>query len=240
MSNKSFKIFVDFDGTITTRDVGEAMFLEFGDPDKAIEIVNDWINEKINASTSWELLCNTIKDFNEQKFSIFLNTIKLDSGFKDFVKFCNINNFEINILSDGLDYYIKKILNKENFNHLNAYTNKLTFTDEKKLIPNFPYTDEECTKCANCKRNHILNHSSEEDFSVYIGDGWSDTCPAQYCDFVFAKNSLLKFCEKNRVTFFPFSDFHDVIKKLDQLKEKKRLKKRHQALLKRKEVFAQG
>ena len=108
------------------------------------------------------------------------------------------------------------------------------------MIPTFPYTDEECRKCANCKRNHILANSSDTDFTVYIGDGYSDTCPAQYCDFVFAKNSLLKYCEVNRITYFPFTNFRDVQKRLNELVNKKRLKKKHQAELKRKQVYRQG
>jgi hypothetical protein len=44
----------------------------------------------------------------------------------------------------------------------------------------------------------------------------------------------------NRITYFPYNDFDDVAKKLNELGGKKRLKKRHQALLKRKEVYSQG
>jgi len=116
----------------------------------------------------------------------------------------------------------------------------LTFDSEKNLIPKFPFTDEECKICANCKRNHILNNSSEDDYTIYVGDGYSDTCPAQFVDFIFAKNSLLKFCEKERISYFPFSNFYDVTKRIDEMRNKKRLRKRHQAFLKRKEVYQQG
>jgi 2-hydroxy-3-keto-5-methylthiopentenyl-1-phosphate phosphatase len=133
-------------------------------------------------------------------------------------------------------------LKKENLQHLELYSNKVIIDEENNLTPIFPHTDEECKRCANCKRNHILNNSAddENEYSVYIGDGWSDVCPAQYCDFIFAKSSLLKYCESNRITYFPYTNFNDVITKLDQLKEKKRLKKRHQAQLKRREVYIQG
>jgi 2-hydroxy-3-keto-5-methylthiopentenyl-1-phosphate phosphatase len=144
------------------------------------------------------------------------------------------------ILSDGLDYYINRVLEREGLSHLQAYTNKLTFSDDGNLIPEFPHTDEECKQCANCKRNHIINHSSDDEFTVYIGDGYSDACPVQFCDFIFAKKSLLKFCETNRISFSPYKNFYDVKRKLDTLVNKKRLKKRHQAELKRREVYLQG
>ena len=235
-----YKVFVDFDGTITTTDVGEAMFLEFGDPKEADNIIKEWIDGKITSIESWHRLCATVENFNDEEFEKFLNEIELDRDFKEFVQYCDRNNIEIRVLSDGLDYYIKRILEKENLDHLEVYSNKLTFDEKNNLIPQFPFTDEECIQCANCKRNHIIANSADEDYTIYIGDGWSDTCPAQYCDFIFAKRSLLKYCEKNRISYFPFVRFKDVIKRMEELRNKKRLKKRHQAELKRREVYLQG
>ncbi|MFA3782533.1 MtnX-like HAD-IB family phosphatase [Melioribacteraceae bacterium 4301-Me] len=241
MLNKStFKIFVDFDGTITVKDVGEEIFLHFGDPSKAKKIVKDWIDEKINSIQTWELLCKTVNNLSLEEFDSFIDSMCIQPTFLNFIDYCKLNNFQIWILSDGLDYYIKRILSKEKISYLNFYSNKLIFGKNNELIPFFPYTDEECKSCANCKRNHIIEHSSDDDFSVYIGDGYSDTCPAQFCDFIFAKNSLLKYCEKNRISYYPFKDFSDIIKKLEELKNKKHLRKRHQAVLKRKEVYMQG
>ena len=240
LNNRSFKIFVDFDGTISIPDIGEAMFLRFGDVEKSKAWIEDWMNDKLNSAQVWKLLCGTIKNFDENEFDRFLDEIKIDPGFKDFVSYCETEGFEIKILSDGFDYYISKFLQREGLGHLEVFSNRLTFDNEKNLIPLFPFTDEECSKCANCKRNHLLGFSGEEDYTFYIGDGNTDICPAQFCDFIFAKSSLLRFCEINRITYFPYSTFADVTKKIDELKIKKRLKKRHQAELKRREVFMAG
>jgi 2-hydroxy-3-keto-5-methylthiopentenyl-1-phosphate phosphatase len=94
--------------------------------------------------------------------------------------------------------------------------------------------------CANCKRNHILNSSGEEDITVYIGDGWSDTCAAEHCDIIFAKRSLLKYCEENGLPYHPFKTFSDVRKIMETIIAKKRVKKRQRATLKRKEAYMQG
>jgi len=240
MQNRNFKIFVDFDGTISQKDIGEEMFLQFGDAEKANDIAQKWMNFSIKAVDAWKETCDTVKNFEHQDFDLFLNEIEIDNGFKNFVQWCSYNNCDLKILSDGFDYYIHKFLKREELNHIDCRCNNLSFGLENKLIPQFPFTDEECTKCANCKRNHILNLTSDEDYTVYVGDGFTDFCPAQYCDFIFAKKSLLKYCEKNRITFYPYNNFNDVIKKLDELKEKKRLKKRYQAELKRKELYISG
>lgn len=237
---KTFKVFVDFDGTISTTDVGEQFFLQFGDAEEANEIISRWINKEINSKESWYLLCDTVKDHHCSEFEKFIDSISIDSYFKEFVDFCEKNEIEIYVVSDGFDYYINRILKNNGLENLTGFTNKLVVGIENNLVPSFPFSDEECALCANCKRNHIINFSDDSDYTIFIGDGYSDTCPAQYCDYIFAKNSLLKYCETNRVSYFPYKDFSDVIKRVENLKDKRKLKKRHQAELKRKEVYLQG
>lgn len=239
-AQKNFKIFVDFDGTISPVDVGEEIFMKFGDKFEAQNIIDRWIKKEINSFTSWNLLCETIKNFNHADFDNFIDSIKIEPSFKNLISFCEDNNFDLFILSDGLDYYIKRILQNENIFDIHVFSNRLLINQENKLQPIFPYTDEECNRCGNCKRNHIIDFSDENDYTVYIGDGNSDTCPAQHCDFIFAKKSLLKFCEINRISYYPFKNFDEVIKILYELKNRKKLKKRHQAALKRREVYIQG
>ncbi len=239
LNEKVIKVFIDFDGTITKEDIGESFLKTFGKPDEINKIVQDWFEEKITSPQSWHLMLDTISNFNQIDFENFLLEKEIDPYFKKFVEFCDQNKIEIMILSDGLDIYIKNILRREGLDHLKFFSNKIRF-ENNKLIPVFPHGDEECKFCGNCKRNHILVNSGDDEFTIYIGDGYSDKCPVEYCDFVFAKKSLLKYCEKNRITYFPFQNFNDVIKKLTELNSKKRLKKKHQAQLKRREVYLQG
>ncbi len=237
---KRFKIFVDFDGTITTTDIGEKMFLDFSCKEQNSETILRWEDGEISSQEMWKIMCKATKNFNEEKFLDFLLQVELDEAFLKFVKFCETYSHEIFILSDGFDYYIKEVLKQNDIIHLKTFSNYLSFDKSKNLLPSFPYTDSECDSCANCKRNHIIENSADDDYTVYIGDGGSDKCPVQYVDFIFAKKDLLKFCEKNRITYFPYINFHNVIRKLEELQKKKRLKKRHQAELKRREVYLQG
>lgn len=239
MNVNKFKVFVDFDGTITKQDVGEAIFREFGSVVQTDLIVADLLSDKITAKKCWELLFDTIGEIDISKLDEFINQMEIDSTFHLFNQYCLENEIEMFVLSDGFDYYIDRIFKKENLNHVKIFANNLTIDDKKKLVPSFPYFDIECQTSANCKRNHILNNSGDEEFTIYIGDGNSDKYSTQFCDFIFAKNDLLKFCEKERITFFPFNNFEDVITRLESFKIKKRLKKRHQAELKRREIFLQ-
>ncbi|MEI7811201.1 MAG: MtnX-like HAD-IB family phosphatase [Ignavibacteria bacterium] len=240
LNERNFKVFIDFDGTITTQDAGEAFVNTFGEPVKVREIIERWMNNEITSPQSWYLMFDTIKDLNLTEFERFINTISIDSAFKSFALYCNQYHYEIRVLSDGFDFYIKNILKREELDYLEVYCNRAVVSQEKRIIPQFPYGDEECKFCGNCKRNHILVNSNDEDYSIYIGDGYSDKCPVQFCDFVFAKGDLLRYCEINRITYFPFKDFNDVTRRLEELRLKKWLKKKHQAELKRREIYRQG
>lgn len=237
MTNKQFKIFLDFDGTITRNDVGEEIFKKFLSEDIVKSIVDDLLTDKISARVCWESLCISVKVINKKEFDNFIISQEVDSTIHRFVDYCDKNGFQIFVLSDGFDYYIEKILQREKLSHLKYFSNQLIFTDEGKLIPSFPFFNAGCRSSANCKRTHIIENSGEEDYTVYIGDGNSDIDAIQYVDFIFAKDDLLKFCEVQRITYFRFKDFDGVIRRLDELSSKKRLKKRHQAELKRREAF---
>jgi 2-hydroxy-3-keto-5-methylthiopentenyl-1-phosphate phosphatase len=237
--DKVFKIFVDFDGTISCKDVGAAIFEEFGDHEKVEKIQKDLHENKITALQCWVSLFEAVEKWDFDLLRKFIDTINIDESFADFIKYCKLNNFQLFILSDGFNLYINRILEKEGIEPVEVISNKWEIVDDKVKLT-YPFMDEECKDCANCKRNHIINNSGDDEYTVYIGDGTSDRCPAQYCDFIFAKDFLLKYCEKERISFSPFRDFNDVSRKIDQLNQKKNLKKRHQADLKRKECYMRG
>jgi len=237
LTDRQFKIFLDFDGTITRNDVGEAIFRKFLNAEVVDKVVEDLLTDNISARECWEQLCRLVTPIDKYEFDKFILSQEVESTLFNFINYCKKNEYEVFVLSDGFDYYIEKILNRENLNHLKFYSNKLILSDDGKLIPSFPFYDSSCRSAANSKRNHILDNSSEDNYTIFIGDGFSDNDAVQYVDFIFAKDDLLKYCEVQRISYFPFNSFDDIILRFDELAKKKRLKKRHQARLKRREAF---
>ena len=231
-----FKIFMDFDGTITELDVGDAIYKKFGNEKKVNNIISDLLQDKISSRDCWIKLCEEVPYMDKNELNDFIDSISIDTSFVKFKEYCESEKFEIYVLSDGFDYYIDRILAKSEITALKVFSNHLEIVNNK-MVPSFPYYDESSISSANCKRNHIINHSSDDEFTVFIGDGNSDKDTVEYCDYIFAKADLLRYCEMERITFFPFKTFEDIIKKLDELKVKKRLKKRAQAVLKRREAY---
>jgi 2-hydroxy-3-keto-5-methylthiopentenyl-1-phosphate phosphatase len=237
MNKKTLKVFVDFDGTITLEDVGEAIFKNFGEPEKVNRIIVDLLSDKISSRQCWDELCNSINVISKIELDAFVDQLDVDPTFILFVKFCAENNIEVIVLSDGFDYYINKLFDKAGLAGIKYYSNKLFVEEQGKLRAEYPYFDCDSPTSANCKRNHIINHSGDDDYTIYIGDGNSDKDAAQYCDFIFAKTDLARFCSMEKISFYPFQNFTDITKKVTELLKKNNLRKRHQAQLKRKSAY---
>ena len=184
---------MDFDGTITRQDVGDKIFTKFAEKDKVNKIIGDLLNDRISSRECWIKLCDAVPYVNKEELDEFIESMSLEPSFYNFKEYCNNENIELYILSDGFDYYISKIFEKNEINDLTVYSNHLEVVDGK-LIPGFPYYDEASFSSANCKRNHIINHSSEEDFTVFIGDGNSDKDSIEYCDFRSEERRVGKEC----------------------------------------------
>ncbi len=236
MKRPVIKIFCDFDGTIAQKDIGNLFYRQFGDSKICDEAVGKWREGLISSMECLSTECQTIRDITLQKMYEFIDAQEIDVTFIDFVKFCEENQLEIFILSDGIDIYIDRILKNHNLT-IKYFSNSISMREDGSAEMIFPYSDNVCLKCANCKRNHIINNSSDDDITIYIGDGFSDRCPIEYVDYIFAKEHLLKHCELNRISYTPFKNFKDIITSLQKLLNKKRIKKRHTSVLKRRELY---
>jgi 2,3-diketo-5-methylthio-1-phosphopentane phosphatase len=228
------KIFCDFDGTITKVDVGDLLFRKFVG-DSYLRLVAMWRDEMITAIEMWEKACDMLNIDMERVENLILEQ-EIDRCFIDFVRFCEERGIEIFVISDGFDFYIEKIFKRYGLN-VRFFSNRLKFSDGK-FKPEFPHPDSICRRCANCKRNHMLSLSGDDDIVIYIGDGFSDRCPAEYADIVFGKGELLRYCRENNIPVYRFENFADIIEQMERfLSGRKKIRRRWQAELKRREIF---
>jgi 2-hydroxy-3-keto-5-methylthiopentenyl-1-phosphate phosphatase len=236
------RVFSDFDGTIAVQDVGDQLFRTFVGA-QATEIVGHYLDGTITARACLTRECDAVVDAPRDEMERFVDQFDLDPTFKAFVGFCSSRAMPLVVLSDGLDFYVERLLRKNGFGDLPFFSNHLEFVPSgavTKLVPSFPHTDAECLLCGNCKRNHVLTLSADDDIIVYIGDGISDRCPVRFADIVFAKGILIRYCQEQNVTYHEFRNFDDVIHRLESTLQRKRIKKRREAEMARREVFAQG
>ncbi len=235
MTKPKVHIFTDFDGTITQVDLGDDLFKQFG----AFEPYHEQLLAgELGIAEYWQILARSLPpevtpDFIRQ----YAESQHTDAYFRDFYLYCQEEGFELSVVSDGFDLYIKPVLEKLNVENIKIFCNNLIY-DGEKYAPHFPRASESCNcLAASCKRNVILSTAEPDAIIVYIGDGYSDFCPAEYADIVFAKKKLAAYCFSNRIPHHSFHTFFEVKQIMRKLVRENRLKPRHQAFLKRKSAF---
>ena len=236
MTNYNIKIFCDFDGTITKKDLGDEIFKVFGQFEP---YHTQLVNKEIGIKEYWKKLFETLpSNLTEIDINNHSLNYEIDAYFVEFVKFCENSGISLSIVSDGFEQYIKPILNKLELSHLPVACNKMIF-DTNTIKPFFAGADESCNcMSASCKRNAVINNVDDDTIIVYIGDGYSDFCAAEHSDIIFAKRNLAAFCNENKIPHYPFHTFFDILQILKKtILSKGKIKQRNQAKVKRKLAF---
>jgi len=201
-------VFFDFDNTIATCDVFDSMLPRFSKDNLWVKLEKEWESGKIG---SHACLKGQIKGMSITRAALdkYLTNIKLDPYFNKIVKLLSDKKIKVMVLSDNFDFILKRILSHNAIKNLKVYSNKLQIS-KNKLIPRFPFRSKNCQVCAHCKTKNLLENVSSDSIIIYVGDGRSDICPAQYADLVFAKDSLLKYFKDKKLTCFSYTCLRDV------------------------------
>ena len=201
-------VLCDFDGTIARDDVGNLFFRKFGG-EGTEAIVEEWKTGRISSRECLERAAQLV-DGSRADMDRFVSRRQLDPFFKDFIDFTGKNGIEVVVVSDGLDYYIEKMLLRNGLGALEFYANLSEIVDGK-IHVRFPHYDmRDCRDCGNCKTHHLEQYKKAGYYIVYVGNGLSDRFPSTYSDLVFAKDELLSFCKENEINHVAFDNFRDV------------------------------
>ena len=207
-TDKKITVFFDFDNTITTIDVIDDMLARFSGDDKWKNLEEKWRREEIG---SRECLKGQVEGIRIDKKNLdsYLSTIRIDPYFKKLIRFFKSRDIPVIIVSDNFSYMIDSILQSNDIPVMDVYCNMIEFSDGA-LKPSFPFTNEKCGDCANCKKDEVMSEKKKGSLAVYIGDGKSDLCAARKSDIVFAKDYLKKALKKEKKPHVPINGLKDV------------------------------
>jgi len=219
-TNSNIRLFVDFDGTVTEKDVGDGIFTKFmrGDPALHDKLIADWKAGLISSHQCLTQECEN-SEVTEDELQDELDSYDLTPGFKETAKFCWDNGIPITILSDGMDYYIEYILSRHGLKNIQFRSNHMYFNDGS-MIVEFPFFDKGCGRCGNCKRWHMDVIREDSEKIVYAGDGYSDRFAIKSADVVFARRDLENYCRNTNHEYIPFGDFYQILHYLENGNEK--------------------
>jgi 2,3-diketo-5-methylthio-1-phosphopentane phosphatase len=203
----------DFDGTVCSVDMGNAFLERFAEGWE--EIDRSYSAGKVGSRVAYSRIAPLFRANRSQVLDFVLRRERLDPFFPEFLSFCRKRKIDLKIVSDGLDVYIEAILGKYGLD-VEFYSNRLLFQEDDRIDFDFPLAGEECGRCGTCKRSLLDHFRSDYDRIIYIGDSYSDVCPARAADQVFAKPILHEKCMKNGTPSLLYNDFGDIRRCLEK------------------------
>ena len=197
-------VFLDYDGTISTRDTGVAVLEALARPEwRAIsdEYARGEIGSRVCLLEEWDLLPR-----DEVAVRAAANEVPLDPATDRLILGLQAAGAEVTIVSDGFGFPLR-----EQLGHLDVpiITNAVNWTTFELEFPNADRCCA-CSSCGTCKQAPIKDASRRGRTTVMVGDGASDQKAALVADVLFAKDGLARWCDRAGVPYHPFASLADV------------------------------
>jgi 2-hydroxy-3-keto-5-methylthiopentenyl-1-phosphate phosphatase len=210
-------IFCDFDGTVTLADVTDEILKRLAAPGW-MEIERMWSQGMIGSKECLERQLALVATA-PSALNALIDSIPVDPHFAGFLRFVRANTVPFFVVSDGLDYVIRRVLRRcgvrENLRNGTHFFSSSVRLRKNKLSISFPHALGSCTHgCATCKPLIIRSLRKQAGPVLYIGDGFSDRHAVAEADFVYARRPLLGYCREKDIPSCLFENFSDVERSL--------------------------
>jgi len=205
----------DFDGTITRNNLSVLLREKYACSDWQ-KIDDDYLHGKLTVEQSNQMQFVLINEPKEKLQEFVHQHIKVRPGFVQFVGYCRKNGIHLVIVSSGLDFYIKTVLNYLALSDLELHCGQTYFGKNGITITYRDPRGEIITE--GFKRKYLTSLKKRDRSVIYIGDGLSDLEAARLADHILATGQLPELLRAESVPYHSFSDFHDIMRQLQPLK----------------------
>ena len=209
-------ILCDFDGTVSVEDITDSLLERFARPGWQ-KIEQAWRRGEIG---SHDCMAEQVAllDASREEIDAHLDSMMIDRAFPAFVAEAEAAGIPLAVVSDGLDYAIRRILVSHGLARLPIVANRLESTGERSWRLEFPHGSPSCRiAMGNCKCACAGRAREEKRRVLLIGDGASDFCVAGKADLVFAKHRLIEHCRSAGIPYVPITGFADALEVLPTL-----------------------
>ncbi len=202
----------DFDGTITEEDVSFHLLDTFAHGDWR-QLHREYEAGRISVGRFNREAFGMVKTNRESLLVESRRTVKIRDGFQQMVSCCRRKDFRLVIVSNGLDFYIKAILQDMGLADIEFFAATTQFPPEGLRVQYIgpdgkPHDD-------GIKVSNVNLFLSQGYRVVYVGNGTSDFPAAKLCNYIFATDALLTCCRQAKVDCSPFTDFNQIVRVLE-------------------------
>jgi 2,3-diketo-5-methylthio-1-phosphopentane phosphatase len=213
-------VFCDFDGTITPLDVTDQILAQLAHPSWR-EVEQEWVRGLIGSRECLERQMALVET-SAKELDALIDSIPIDPDFSAFYRFTQKRGLPFYVVSDGFDYFIRRILKRSGVdgqlrNGTHLFSSSLQ-VQGRRLIASFPHSAVPCEHgCATCKAAIIRRLGAGRRPIIFIGDGLSDRFAVEESHVVFAKRQLSAYCREKGIACRPFETFAEIQQPLGKL-----------------------
>jgi 2,3-diketo-5-methylthio-1-phosphopentane phosphatase len=203
----------DFDGTVCPTQMMDFLYTQFAEAGMAY--AERWERGELSTQEEIELSFATIHASREEMESA-LDRITIDPHFRPFLEACRRGNHSFGIVSDGLEWYIKYILERHGIHDVSIFANRIYFEPDGFRFE-YPWYDDETPLRGVCKPMIVRQHQEKGAKVVYVGDGMSDFDVVGVADHLFATGLLAEYAQGKGSPVITFSDCADLMPKFREM-----------------------
>jgi 2-hydroxy-3-keto-5-methylthiopentenyl-1-phosphate phosphatase len=204
-------VLVDYDGTVSRRDIGDVLLAEHALAPQAVVLAKDADYDAGRAGSrelmQWDM---GVLPRDAEVLRSVAAAIAQDETFVPFVAAVRAAGAALEIVSDGLGFYVESNLARldPSLADLPVATNENNIESGRGMA--FPYGHPACFVCGTCKRERVRAHEAGGRVVVFIGDGQSDRYAAHHADLVWAKDALLAWGRATGRDFMAWDRFDEI------------------------------
>ncbi len=207
-------VLTDFDDTAAVQNVAELLLNRFGDPDWK-DVRQSFRDGHMDLKEYQEITFRNIQADRATMQSYVNEHANLRPYFRELWGFCQANDIPMAVVSQGLDFYIEALLEREGVGKVPVYAVNTEFHDgEISYQYNHAYPGKESE--GNSKGFVVKSFQDQGCHVFFAGDGRSDLEAARVADVIFAHSTLAKFCDDEGITYQQFDDFGGMLVSVQQ------------------------
>ena len=199
----------DFDDTAAVQNVAELLLNRFGAANWT-DVRQAFRDGKMSLKEYQEITFREIQADRPAMQHYVREHATLRPWFPELRRFCRSRDIPLAVVSQGLDFYISALLERDGFSDVPVYAVDTSFKDGHiSYHYNHTYPGREAQ--GNSKAFVVEGFQRQGYYVVYAGDGVSDLEASRQADLVFAHRTLARFCDDEGISYQPFQDFRSIL-----------------------------
>lgn len=201
-------VLTDFDDTAAAQNVAELLLDRFGHPSWH-DVRQRFRDGQMSLKEYQEITFRDIEASPPAMRQYVKENASFRPHFKELWTYCQEQNIPMAIVSQGLDFYIEALLEKEGLTGMPVYAVNTRFTPQG-ITYQYNYTQPGKEELGNSKGLVVDRFRDQGRHIFFAGDGASDFEAAERADTVFAHRTLAKQCTEHNIPYQEFTDFGDM------------------------------